>query len=92
MTYYQLFVGSVAIPTTPVAVQSLGNSAADGTYTEVMTELLQSWYIRLNDHDMGTLHIPGQSWDKYVAAKNSRTYFYMGVELESFSNNDKPSK
>ena len=37
---------------------------------------------------MGTLLQPGQSWDEYTAAKNSRSNFFMGVELESFSNKD----
>ena len=83
---YQLFVGSVAIPTTPVQVGALGNTVAEGTYTEVTAELLRAWHIRLNDQDMGTLLQPGQSWDEYTAGKNSRSNFYMGVELESFSN------
>ena len=68
---YQLFVGSVAIPTTPVQVQALGNVEGGGTYTEVMAELLRAWHIRLNDQDMGTLLQPGQVWDEYTATKNS---------------------
>ena len=57
----QLFVGSVAIPTTPVQISALGNTGAEGTYTEVMAELLRAWHIRLNDQDMGTLLQPRQS-------------------------------
>ena len=87
-TSYQLFVGSVAIPTTPVQVQALGNTIGEGTYTEVTAELLRAWHIRLNDQDMGTLLQPGQSWDECVSGENSRSNFYMGVELESFSNKD----
>ena len=85
---YQLSVGSVAIPTTPVQVQALGNVTGEGTYTKAMAELLRAWHIRLNDTDMETLLQPGQTWDEYTAAKNSRINFYMGVELESFSNKD----
>jgi len=85
---YQLFVGSVAIPTTPVQIQALGNVAGKGTFSEVTAELLRAWHIRLNDQDMGTLLQTGQVWDEYTATKNSRSNFFMGVELESFSNKD----
>ena len=64
-TNYQLFVGSVAIPTTPVQVQTVGNTSALGTYTEVTAELLRAWHIRLNDQDMTTLLNPNQVWDEY---------------------------
>jgi len=87
-TLYQLFVGSVAISTTPVQVQALGNIVGEGTYTEVTAKLLRAWHIRLNDQDMGTLLQPGQSWDECATGVNSRSNFYMGVELESFSNKD----
>ena len=87
-TSYQLFVGSVAIPTTPVQIQALGASNGEGTYTEVMAELLRAWHIRLNDQEMGTLLQPGQVWDEYTTLKNSRSNYFMGVELESFSNKD----
>ena len=57
-TSYQLFVESVAIPTTPVHISALGDVNAEDTYTEV------TWHICLNDQDMGTLLQPGQSWDE----------------------------
>ena len=84
----QLFVGSVAIPTTPVQVQVLGIIVGEGTYTKVTAELLRAWHIHLNDQDMGTLLQPGQSWDECATGVYSRSNFYMGVELESFSNKD----
>ena len=66
-----MFVGSVAIPITPVQVQALDNVTGEGTYTEAMAELLRAWHICLNDTDMGTLLQPGQTWDEYTAAKKS---------------------
>ena len=53
-----------------------------------MAELLRSWHVRLNDQEMGTLLQPGQVWDEYSSLKNSRSNYFMGVELESFSNKD----
>jgi len=87
-TNYQLFVGSVAIPTTPVQVQALGNTCSQGTFTEVTAELLRSWHIRLNDQDMTTLLDPTKVWDEYQAGHNCRSNFFMGVELESFRSKD----
>ena len=87
-TLYQLFVGSVSISTTPVQISALGNTTVRGTYTEVTAELLHAWHICLNDQDMETLLQSGQVWDEYIASENSRSNFYMGVELESFSNKD----
>ena len=50
----------MAIPTTPIQIQALGNTVAEGAYTEVMTELLQLWHMHLNKQDMGTILQPGQ--------------------------------
>ena len=48
-TSYQLFVGSVAILTTPVQVKALGNMIGKVTFTEGTAEPLPSWHIPLND-------------------------------------------
>ena len=47
---YQLSVamGSVAIPTTPIQIQVLENTSAEGMYTEVIAELIQSWHIKFD--------------------------------------------
>ena len=57
-TFYELFVGSVAIPTTPMQVQSLGNNIGKGTHTEVMAKMLRAWHIWLNNQEIGTLLQP----------------------------------
>ena len=44
--------------------------------------------MRLNDQDMCTLPRPTQVWDEYTAGSNCQSNFFMGVELESFSNKD----
>jgi len=82
MSQYQLFVGSVAIPTTPVI--------CTGTQVEPLSELLRAWHVRLNDQDFSTLISPEFFLDEYVADRtlNYRSNALYGIELESFSLKD----
>ena len=82
MSQYQLFVGSVAIPTTPVI--------CTGTQVEPLAELLRAWHVRLNDQDFSTLMSPEFFLDEYVAdhTTNYRSNALYGIELESFSLKD----
>jgi len=82
MNQYQLFVGSVAIPTSPVI--------CTGTQVEPLSELLRAWHVRLNDQDFSTLLSPEFFLDEYVNdhASNYRSNALYGIELESFSLKD----
>ena len=82
LNQYQLFIGSVAIPTTPVI--------CTGTQVEPLSELLRAWHVRLNDQDFSTLLHPQFCLDEYVSgtAGNYRSNYLYGVELESFSLKD----
>ena len=84
LNQYQLFVGSVAIPTSPVLVS--------GTFVEPIAELLRAWHVRLNDQDFSTLLDPDYYLDEYslslTPATNYRSSAVFGVELESFSLKD----
>ena len=82
MNQYQLFIGSVAIPTTPVI--------CTGTQIEPLSELLRAWHVRLNDQDFSTLLHPQFCLDEYATATvgNYRSNYLYGVELESFSLKD----
>ena len=80
LTQYQLFVGSVAVPTSPEIVT--------GTQVEPITELLRAWHIRLNDQDFSSLMSPSVYLDEYAAGGNYRSNAIFGVELESFSLKD----
>ena len=82
LNQYQLFIGSVAIPTTPVI--------CTGTQIEPLSELLRAWHVRLNDQDFSTLLHPQFCLDEYATATvgNYRSNYLYGVELESFSLKD----
>ena len=82
MNQYQLFVGSVAIPTTPVI--------CTGTQVEPLSELMRAWHVRLNDQDFSTLLSPEFFLDEYANnnTSNYRSNVLYGVELESFSLKD----
>ena len=84
LNQYQLFVGSVAIPTSPVLVS--------GTFVEPIAELLRAWHVRLNDQDFSTLLDPDYYLNEYslslTPTTNYRSSAVFGVELESFSLKD----
>ena len=57
-------------------------------FLEKILHEVEERHICLNNQDIGTLLISGQSWDEYVKGENSRAYFYFGAELESLSYKD----
>ena len=84
LNQYQLFVGSVAIPTSPVLVS--------GTFVKPIAELLRAWHVRRNDQEFSNLLDPNDYLDEYslslTPTTNYRSSAVFGVELESFSLKD----
>lgn len=76
---YQLFIGSIAIPTTPVQ--------AGAPYNESFAELMRAWHVRLQDSTWSTLFTPANiAAGKADSTSLTKSNVVYGVELESMSN------
>jgi hypothetical protein len=86
LTNYQLFIGSVALPTTPVQCGS--------PYNKQFSELMRAWHVRLQDSDWPTLITNSTAaaglnpciLADYTANSLCKSNMVYGVELESMSN------
>ena len=85
---YQLFVGSIAIPTTPVQVVPTAG-AGFATYNEAISETMRAWHVRIQDADWPSMFTNTNGMILQEPANiNSpqASNIVFGVELESMSN------
>lgn len=83
---YQVFIGSVAIPTTPVRI-GFDTKYEIRSFSDAIAETLRAWHVRLQDADYPTLLREDYDYlqKKHVDGGYTSNMVY-GVELESFSN------